>query len=351
VGKTRIAVLAVKWLLLYKPDALILIIVPTQQLRDDDWPAEFKRWGCAALLPRVKIICYNSITRLKPGRDIDLLILDEVHHLTPKWATDLFERTDGVAIVDVLGLTATLPGRKWEDQALKRDLIDKYCPSCYKLSLEDAITLELVADFEVFVLKYALDNRDKVHTLGGRTYTEFGLYQHLTRMIQKGVFGKKPGMKAMAMQKRMALMRSLPTKSKLARIAMDNILPGKRTLIFCGSISQCNALCGPERVYHSQSGTVALDRFLAGELDWLGVVNALNEGKNVPMLDQSLIVQLDSNERNIIQRIGRNVRYRPGHKAKIFVLVVAGTVDEQWYRSAFREFDTARIRELTVTID
>jgi superfamily II DNA or RNA helicase len=351
IGKTRIGIRAVKDQFSEYENAEVWIIVPTATLRDTDWPAEFRKWGAEDLLGKVHIICYASISRMKPKQDIDLLILDEVHHLTPKATTHLFHLPD-TQVYNILGLTATMPRtNRWEEEKAKRDLIDQYAPSFYKVSLEDGIELELIADFEVHVLKYELDNKVQNKEYGGKKYTERTLYQHLTKMVQRGVFSKKPGLKAMAMQKRTQLLRTLGTKVNLARIAMGKVLqPGKRTLIFCGSIEQCNELCG-ERVYHSQTDDKALIAFQAEELDWMGVVNALNEGKNVNNLDQSLIVQLDSSERNLVQRIGRNVRFRPGHKAKIYVLVVAATVDEQWYKSAFAEFDKKRIREYMVTIE
>lgn len=351
IGKTRIGIRAIKHQFSLNENAEVWVIVPTATLRDTDWPAEFRKWGAEELLDKVHIICYASISKMKPKKDIDLLILDEVHHLTPKATTHLFHLPD-TQIYGILGLTATMPRtNKWEEEKAKRDLIDQYAPSFYKVSLEDGIELELIADFEVHVLKYELDNKIQNKEYGGKKYTERTLYQHLTKMVQRGVFSKKPGLKAVAMQKRTQLLRTLGTKVNLARIAMNKILqPGKRTLIFCGSIEQCNELCG-ERTYHSQTDDRALIAFQAEELDWIGVVNALNEGKNVNNLDQSLIVQLDSSERNLIQRIGRNVRFRPGYKAKIYVLVVAATVDEQWYKSAFAEFDKKRIREYMVTIE
>jgi superfamily II DNA or RNA helicase len=351
VGKTRVGVLAVVDTLETAPETEIYIVVPTATLRDDDWPAEFAKWGHADVLPKVKIICYASVRNIKPKKNIGLLVLDEIHHLTSATATHFFNRKDGIQVETVLGLTATLPGTKWDEQRLKRQLIDSIAPSFYKVSLEDAIELELVADFEVLTLKYELDNvvHDKLH--GGKMYTEKTLYQHLTKMIQRGIFSKKPGLKAMAMQKRTQLLRTLGTKEKLARIALTSLVkPGIRTLVFCGSIEQAEALGAPN-TYHSKRDDKALQTFLDEEIDTLFVVDALNEGKNVPNLDQSIVVQLTSSELAITQRIGRNVRWRPGHKAKIYVLVVAATVDEQWYNNAFSQFDKKRIKEVLVTID
>ena len=44
VGKSRCGVLAAGWLVKSKPDASILILTPTQTIRDQAWIAEFKKW-------------------------------------------------------------------------------------------------------------------------------------------------------------------------------------------------------------------------------------------------------------------------------------------------------------------
>ena len=69
----------------------------------------------------------------------------------------------------------------------------------------------------------------------------------------------------------------------------------------------------------------------------------MNEGQNIPNLDNAVIVQLNSNELSTIQRIGRCIRYRPGHEATIYILSVVQTQDEKWVKKALENFDTNNI--------
>jgi superfamily II DNA or RNA helicase len=111
-------------------------------------------------------------------------------------------------------------------------------------------------------------------------------------------------------------------------------------------------LCG-DKVYHSESSRDALDKFQKKEISLLGAVRALNEGKNLTEPDNALIVQVDSVDRNLVQRIGRLVRVRYdnlSHKARIIILVAIDTADENWYTSAISDFDSRRIKETLVKV-
>lgn len=362
-GKTRAAVLAVANELEKNPGAVIYIGVPTTQLRDEDWPNEFKKWGYEHLLDKVKLVCHVAMDKIKVP-EIDLFVWDECHHATPANC----RMFDKVKVYKILGLTATQPkGTKSEKDREKRALIDALCPSILKVPLEDAIELELVADFEVRVLKFPLDTTDRyisvvIGKAGNKktvTKTESERYKELTKLLQQAVYakGNNEGLKFMRIQQRTAFLYNLRSKEKLAKICMNKMLKDdNRTLIFCGSIRQCNDLCGPNS-YHSQTDNAALDSFQEKKISYMGAVDALNEGKNLNELDQVLVVQLNSVSRKMIQRIGRAVRRRKvkdadgverWHKALIVVLVAEGTADEKWYKESFSEFDKSRIKEYRI---
>jgi superfamily II DNA or RNA helicase len=136
---------------------------------------------------------------------------------------------------------------------------------------------------------------------------------------------------------------NLTSKTVIAERALKAMEgQGKRTLVFCGSIAQANHLL-KERVYHSKSGNDAFTAFNAKLIDTLGVVNAANEGINFIDLDQSLVLQVDSNARNLVQRIGRNLRVREGHKAVIYIVCVPDTVDQKWLELSLEGFDHSKI--------
>lgn len=352
VGKTRIAVLAAAEELEKNPGAVVYIAVPTETLRDDDWPAEFDKWGYGHLNTKVKRVCHASMDTVTEERgEIDLLIFDEVHNITLN-NSKIFTSNK---VFKILGLTATIPPNTgYEIDTMKRLLIDTNCPSVYQVSLEEAIELRLVSDFEVKVLLFDLDDRELCVDGGTKkkSYktTEKARYDYLTKMLKKAAW-MKPEMKFVWTQKRMHFLYTLPTKEVLAREVLGHILTDKgnpkRTLIFCGGIDQTHTLCD-DWVYHSKSGDRYLKKFQSLEIPYLGVCQALNEGKNIEALDQILIVQLNSKALDLIQRIGRAIRFRPGHVAQVVILVAKQTADEKWYREAFLNFDKRRIKEFYV---
>lgn len=355
VGKTRIGVLACAEELEKNPEAVVYVCVPTQTLRDVDWPDEFRLWGYEHLIEKVNFVCHSSMEKVAVHQgEIDLLVFDEVHNATPINTMMLVVHK----VWKVLGLTATLPNPDgYESDKDKRALIDQFAPSIFKITLEEAIELKLVSDFKVTVMKFDLDDTESYVPSGTKARpfktTELRHYKHLSKMVQRMAY-KNPEAKFVWIQKRMAFLFTLRQKELLAQEVMEAIMKeeGKalRTLIFCGSIEQAERLCSPY-VYHSQvlaPKDQYLSLFQKQEIPYLGVVQALNEGKNIEQLDQILVIQLNSKELDIIQRIGRSIRFREGHVARVVILVAKDTVDEKWYQSAFENFDKSRIKEYHV---
>lgn len=320
-----------------------LLIVPTEGMRDIDWPDEFDKWGVSQ--EGVKKICYASLSRVKL-ENYDFICYDEYHNLTVPNLLKL-QTLLQYKQMKVLGLTATLPKQAdWPSEVERVHLLRTLVPSVYKITTDEAVDLGLIADFEVHVLKFELDSKNLNIETGGKTKyktTEKSQYLYLTKQLQKAMYGKNENLKFMAMSKRTQFIYNLPSKYRLAKQVMEKLnIEGKRTLLMAGSIEQANLLCGQD-VYHSESNQDALDRFQAKSINFLGAVKALDEGRNLVDLDQLLILQVTSGERRLIQKIGRCVRYREDHKALIVILVTLDTADEKWYEKAIAGFETSRI--------
>ena len=67
------------------------------------------------------------------------------------------------------------------------------------------------------------------------------------------------------------------------------------------------------------------------------------EGHNFPSVDKAIIEQIDSNDKNLTQRVGRIIRFRPGHEALLYIIVAEGTQDEVWLNSALTNVDKSKI--------
>lgn len=70
------------------------------------------------------------------------------------------------------------------------------------------------------------------------------------------------------------------------------------------------------------------------------------EGHNFPGIDSGIVGQLNSKEKDLIQRIGRLIRFRPGHEAQLYIVVAEGTQDEKWLEEATKNLDQSKIEHI-----
>jgi len=343
VGKSRVGVMAAIDEFIKNPNAKVYIGTPTETLRDVGWPEEFRKWGAGDLIPKIKFICHASMQKEVVIGEVDLFIWDECHHATPENASFF----DNNKVWKILALSATLPAAKGDVNDMeKRKILDRLCPCIFRVPIEDAIALKLVTDFTVKVLKFRLNSVDLEFPHGDEILTEEEKYQRLTKSLQLAMFAKHAKhAKLPRMQQRMAFIYDSTTKRKIAKDVIDAVVkPNKRTLLFFGTTEMCNDFCWPW-VYHSKVDKEFLNLFKEKKNHFLGAVKALNEGENIEDVDQIIVVQLNSKDRDIIQRIGRAIRWREGVIPTIIILVAMGTVDEQWYKKAFKNFNKKRIQE------
>lgn len=347
VGKSKIGVDEAAEVVAQDPTATVILTVPTQKLRDTNWLEEFQKWNQEEVYNQnISRYCYASIHKLK-DEVIDLLILDEGHNLT-ELSAQVFSNNK---VKRLLVLTATEPDKKGNStDVFKVELFRKLkIPTVFEYSLDEAVRDGLVAPYEIRVVECNLDSTNKYIKAGSKAkpfyQTERQSYDYLTKIIRGMQFSGNSAAKWKQLA-RMRLIYNLKSKTEIARRIINRwIKPEERYIIFCGSIEQANSLCG-EAVYHSKTNDKALEAFKRLELNKIGVVEALNEGHNLPEVDGAVMVQLNSNPRDLTQRIGRAIRFRPGHEAIIWVLVSLNCVDEDWFKKAIEPFDKTRITYL-----
>ncbi len=326
-GKTKVAIDAIKTI---KPRK-VLVIVPTEKLRDVTWPDELKKWG---LKKKLEIVCYASLAKIK-RRTFDLVIMDEAHRITEN--NRVFFENNKVKYV--LGMTATNPKDKY-------DLLKDICPIVYSASLDQAIDAGAVADYEIEIIYLNLDDKEKYISAGNAKNrfltTEVGQYKFLNQRINKMRYSGKDVPEFFYMN-RMRFIYNLRSKTRLAKDLIERLPEQERLLIFCGSIEQAEEVC--DNFYHSKSNDTALSNFITGKINKLSAVKALNEGINIPKIDAALIVQLNSKELDLVQRIGRVLRTDKSKPAKVYILVSIGTQDEVWANKATAYFDQTKIKK------
>lgn len=372
-GKSKLALNIIQHLRAGNKSLRVFLGVPTEGLRDKNWPEEAKAWKLTRMYNEcVTGVCYASMKNYR-ARDFDLVVLDEGHRLT-EISSQFFETPEDL-LVPVLMLTATAPdaGGNETDREKAKLLIQLGITTVFKYSLDEAVVDTNVADYKIFLVPCPLDDTVKYLPAGSnkkRFYTtEKSSYDYLQKRIKSTkiqvikdetpdplsedhaffLVSPKRALLQMLQGQRTRFLYGLKSKAAVAKRIINRFSDQKRIIMFCGSIQQSIDLVGADRVYNSKSDDKALIRFKKLKLNILAVVNAMNEGHNIPDLDIAVIVQINSNERDLIQRIGRVVRFRPGHTARIFLLYVEDTQDEKWMRSALQSFDKSRIFELKST--
>lgn len=361
VGKSKIAVDRVKMLIKETCDfpplkPSILLVTPTEALRDVNWPEEFLKWNVTqyGMDTYVKRICYASLKNEKNNK-YRLVILDEIHWLTERNSEGFRDRGSLVKFMsqnlcdEVMGLTATEPDP--DRDMMKAQIFDQIAPVCFRYTLDQAVDDGLLPEYKIKIIQIPLERILKEIPGGTKASpfltTEISAYDYLNKMAMKAQIAKRKNPNSKWAEsvygKRRRFIANLPSKAKVAKKLIEKFhREGHRFLAFCGGIEISRQLCG-DWVYNSSTEDKSRDMlgaFKRKEISFLGVVDAVNEGHNIPDIDGALVHQLSSNPRHIIQRLGRTMR---GEDPWIYILVAQGTKDEDWCREAIADFNPKRI--------
>lgn len=305
------------------------MIVPTEKLRDENWKEEFNKWADESLYNKIERYCYASINKI--DKTFDFIGADEIHNIT-ELNSKFFELNKKAS---VMGLTATPP----EDE-VKLQLLKIYAPVVFEYTLQEAVIDELVVPFKIKIIELPLDSKDKYIEVKTKSLqfktTEKSYYEFLNKQINQARYAKNKQLEKFRILNRMRFLYNLKSKTEIAKKIITQ-LQDKRLLIFCGTIAQAEELCSDS--YHSKSGDAAYLNFIHGDIKHLSCVRALNEGMNIPELDAALIVQGSSKKREIIQRMGRCVRWRENHTAEIYIINSMDTQDVSWTQRALEGFN------------
>lgn len=338
-GKSRVAVELAKYYCTPDIDSLALI-VPTEKLRDENWLEEYNKWGAQHLWNETTRLCYASASKVN-NKDFKLAILDEGHNIT-ELSSEFFINN---GVENTVLLTATPP----EDKVKRQILSDLDIPLVYELTLDQAVRLGFVAPYKLTVITVPLDATTKNIPGGSKAKpfmtTEAACYAYHNKKVQASMFDDTAQGKArlkFAILGRMQFIYKIPSKTQVVKFLLDKVIPeDDRTIVFCGNIEQAEDVL-PE-TFHSKSGNQHYDAFKNKQINRLSCVKSLNEGHNFPGVDSAIIAQLNSKEKDLVQRIGRIIRYRPEHEAHIWIVVSEGTQDEKWLEKAVENLNQSKI--------
>ena len=338
-GKTFTALMAIQKVLKAKPNARILISVPTEILQKQ-WQDEYINKYNLTSNCEVKII--NSI--VKTSWDVDLLVIDEIH-LTP--TSTLGEIFNCVDYNMILGLTATI-----ERLDGKEIIVKSFAPVCDEITIKEATSNGWLAPYKEYVVMLDVDmteyNKWNQEFIGffSQLGFDFNLAMRLsTNLIERRKYAKKLGVDYKQidaicfgwmdrLRKRKKFVQSHPHKLEIARKIL-NARKDKKCIIFASTIKECEQLAKKgELVLHSQrskkDNSAAIDAFNQLSCGNVFSVRSAKTGLDLKGLSVEIIMNTDSSKISKVQAVGRTIRFEPGKQAEIFTLIIKNSVEEKW---------------------
>ena len=324
VGKSRIGVLAADYVAkITNYDCKILIITPTEEIRDNAWVEEFVKWNSEFTFKMcVKVMCIQSACRLL-GEHFDLVICDEYHNtiksLDSEKESVFMQFYFNNTYTRLLTLSAYIPSKK-------RYWAYKIAPLVEYISIQKAVELELIAPFNIYNLPItASEYEQKV----------------LKKLEKKIEYEKGKGYKSW---KTIGQRRQLLSKINNRYIVCKQIADyfgDKKGIIFTEYISDVEALqniFGESAVsIHSKmkknDRKLSLSRYNANEVNRIISAKALNEGVNLTNTNFGIAANANGAIKDLIQECGRILRLdEEGKKASYIRLYLPNSQDETWLK-------------------
>ena len=356
-GKSKIALYLINK---SKNKSKILIVIPRLVLIQN-WKDEFKKWGFESLLSNVEFVTYVSFP--KKAGIWDIIIFDEVHHLSPRCR----EALEDFRIKQSIMLSATVtPKMKQELKYRFKDLF------IYSISTKQAIEDEVLADPTVYLIPLLLDNQRKSYTIVKNpkckksitidykerwkyskvknvkiiiTCTQRQYYDDLSSLISwykkrnysiafQNLFLRKSG-------ERLKWLSNL--KTSYIKEILEH-LKDYRTLTFCNGIAQTEELgryCINSKNKESQEN---LSKFNTQKINHITACNMIDEGMNLVNCRVGIYASLNSSERMIKQKLGRILRHK---KPVIIIPYYKNTRDEEIVQRMLEDYNSKLVKTIT----
>ena len=341
-GKTRVAIITIKHFLKNKPDARILISVPSDVLKKQ-WLKELVENN---LLGNCGVEIINTI--VKSDWKVDLCICDEIHLTPTNMFSGIFTCVDYTYF---LGLTGTL--ERLDGMEI---LIENYAPVCDRITMKEALENNWVSPIREYAVMIDAD-LSEYHEWNRKFNGAFAFFNYVfedamscaTNAKFRNKYAKKMGydskqVAATAMlwmqclQKRKKFVMSHPKKTEIARKIL-NARTDKKCITFSATIKDAEKLAiKGEYVLHSKKSKKqnesVIEAFNKVTTGVLHSSKAADCGVDIKGLSVGIILSTDSSKIRKNQRSGRVCRKEEKKQAEIFTLLIRGTQEVNWHRNS-----------------
>ena len=343
LGKTRIGLMALEHVLENHPEKKALVIVPNENLRDNEWPNEFSKWKLKKYLKQTEILCIHSAYKLEDNH-YDIVVVDEAHTTLSEEYSKFY---DNNTYDYLICLTATPP-----ENAEYRKFLKEIAPVCSQTNLKAAVKMGLVSPYHIFNIGITFTPEEKVEyekvnklfnlctaKLGG----QWAAFTNATKWRSSGnkEQAKWANMFYIMMQKRKKLCYNASNKILITHQILRKFVD-RKALVFSESIEFAQKLqdtVGDECVtFHSKMSKKEREETLnkfgdnRTKVRVISSVKALNQGLNVPECSLGISAAGSSMKLDNIQRTGRTLRLQEGKISLYINLFVKGSQEVKWVR-------------------
>jgi len=347
-SKTRVGIIAIKKFINKNPDASVMVVVPTRELKDQ-WIGLLITNGLAFVT--VEVI--NTV--VKKNWETDFLIIDECHMAAAAQLSNIFKV---VKYKIILGLTATL-----ERLDGRHVIIQKYCPLFDTITIEECIKNNWVSNYKKYKVLLDVDLTE-YNTANSEFYNHFAFFGYdfnkaMSCVGPSGYIGREEYLKEICTDTKKysevrkeitahayGFMRSLQARKQFIannprKIEVTNLIlehrKDKKAITFSPTIKVAEKITYGGVLHSGQTRkkrSVTLEEFNEMKTGVLNTSKALNVGADIQGVNLGIILGIDSSKTTLVQRTGRIIRYSPDKEAEIFILVIKGTVEEAWFEKS-----------------
>lgn len=278
---------------------------------------EFVKWQAKRYASKLIITTTAGIHK-HSFSEFDLVVYDEIQSITNR----IYSVIKTIEYNTIWGLTGTYPQGDEKKEMLK-DLGLSIENIVHEVTLDQAVNLNILNDYEIIVHRLFLDDKNKYIEAGGKNKkwmtTEWKHYQYLNKLRLQFLYQQNQKMHNIYA---LNIKRFFDSCKTAIDYSKSLIIPN--TLIY----TQTKKCAEKFDYYYHSSEDTGYQNFIDGNIISLAVVGKASVGTTFPHLNNIIIQQCDRNRNGSSeQRLGRGM-IKKNKKTTIHIHCFMGTINE-----------------------
>lgn len=323
-GKTHNALSFIHKLQCKRP----LIVLPKRVL-EDTWNKELIKWN---LDSKIKPVYIQYMSFIKPNKwlkyknQIDSIIYDEVHNLSPRAIGIIDKYSKYLNTLPIVLLSATVtPMQKKEYRRVFNNLYE------VRANLASAIQHDILPKPIICYVKLKLTNHQRL---------QYNIIQNKCLYLKQQIKSSPNKEKAYLHQCKIRNVWLAKQKDFIVK-QLHSIYnkPDYKSITFCADIEQCSNILPKANITSKNTKSQeVLSQFNNDFIQHITACNMLNEGVNLNSCRLGIFAYLTISERITTQQLGRLLRHP---KPIVYILYYENTREEVICKTIYKRFKNA----------